>query len=67
VMIKNSPQTFEGYWARARLLLAAHRDEEAIQWLQAALQHAPGPASPISRQLTSVLEQAKKAQTSPSR
>jgi tetratricopeptide (TPR) repeat protein len=61
-MIQNSPHTYEGHWARARLLLAAGRYGEAITSLDYALRASPGPGSFVGQALTSALAKAKEAQ-----
>lgn len=50
LMIRNSPNSFQGYWAQARLLIAGKRYDEAVPYLEKALALLPPAEAPGIRQ-----------------
>ncbi len=59
LMIRNSPDSYEGYWARARLLMAGRRYDEATPFLEAAVGHWQKTGRPLDPGIARALGEAR--------
>jgi len=61
LMIRNAPNSFQGHWAQARLLIAGKRYDEAVPYLETALALLPPTEAPAVRQrISSTLAEVKR-------